>query len=33
MLKAGVDKPEAMRRLQVGDGNVRRAIEDSTAEV
>jgi hypothetical protein len=31
MLKAGVDKPEAMRRLEVGDGNVRRAIEDAKA--
>ena len=33
MLKAKVDKPEAMRRLQVGEGNVRRAIEDSTLEI
>jgi N-acetylmuramic acid 6-phosphate etherase len=33
MLKAGVDKPEAMRRLQIGDGNVRRAIEDSATEI
>jgi len=33
MLKAGVDKPEAMRRLQAGEGNVRRAIEDSTLEI
>lgn len=28
MLKAGVDKPEAVRRLANSDGNVRRAIED-----
>jgi N-acetylmuramic acid 6-phosphate etherase len=33
MLKAKVDKPEAMRRLQVGEGNVRRAIEDSTLDI
>lgn len=33
MLKAGVDKPEAMRRLQRSDGNVRRAIEDSVMEL
>jgi N-acetylmuramic acid 6-phosphate etherase len=28
MLKAGVDKPEAVRRLADSDGNVRRAIEN-----
>ncbi len=28
MLKAGVDKPEAVRRLADSDGNIRRAIED-----
>ena len=33
MLKAGVDKPEAMRRLQRSDGNVRRAIEDTVMEL
>ncbi len=33
MLKAGVDKPEAVRRLAKSDGNVRRAIEDSTLEL
>jgi N-acetylmuramic acid 6-phosphate etherase len=31
MLKAGVDKPEAMRRLDASDNNVRRAIEDAKA--
>jgi N-acetylmuramic acid 6-phosphate etherase len=31
MLKAGVDKPEAMRRLEASDNNVRRAIEDAKA--
>ncbi|HEX5235521.1 MAG TPA: N-acetylmuramic acid 6-phosphate etherase [Silvibacterium sp.] len=30
MLKAGVDKPEAVRRLAHSDGNVRVAIEDSS---
>jgi len=33
MLKAGVDKPEAVRRLAKSDGNVRRAIEDTTMEL
>jgi N-acetylmuramic acid 6-phosphate etherase len=33
MLKAGVDKPEAVRRLARAEGNVRRAIEDSTMDV
>ncbi len=33
MLKAGVDKPEAMRRLVQADGNVRRAIEDAVMEL
>jgi N-acetylmuramic acid 6-phosphate etherase len=33
MLKAGVDKPEAVRRLAKSDGNVRLAIEDSTMEL
>jgi N-acetylmuramic acid 6-phosphate etherase len=32
MLKAGVDKPEAVRRLARSDGNVRQAIEDSVIE-
>jgi N-acetylmuramic acid 6-phosphate etherase len=32
MLKAGVDKPTAIRRLKAGDGNVRRAIEDTPAD-
>jgi len=33
MLKAGVDKPEAVRRLARSDGNVRLAIEDTTMEL
>ena len=33
MLKAGVDKPEAVRRLARSDGNVRLAIEDTTLEL
>lgn len=33
MLKAGVDKMEAVRRLGKSDGNVRRAIEDSRLEL
>jgi N-acetylmuramic acid 6-phosphate etherase len=33
MLKAGVDKPEAVRRLARAEGNVRRAIEDSTMDI
>ena len=33
MLKAGVDKMEALRRLQKADGNVRLAIEDSRLEL
>ncbi|MGB7190522.1 MAG: N-acetylmuramic acid 6-phosphate etherase [Acidobacteriaceae bacterium] len=33
MLKAGVDKPEADRRLARSDGNVRLAIEDTTVEI
>jgi N-acetylmuramic acid 6-phosphate etherase len=33
MLKAGVDKQEAIRRLQRADGNVRRAIEDTTLDL
>jgi N-acetylmuramic acid 6-phosphate etherase len=33
MLKAGVDKQEAVRRLARSDGNVRRAIEDSTLDL
>jgi N-acetylmuramic acid 6-phosphate etherase len=33
MLKAGVDKPEALRRLQRANGNVRRAIEDTVMEL
>src|SRR5271155_1647955 len=33
MLKAGVDKPEAVRRLAKSDGNVRLAIEDTTLEL
>jgi N-acetylmuramic acid 6-phosphate etherase len=33
MLKAGVDKPEAVRRLAHSDGNVRLAIEDTTMEI
>lgn len=33
MLKAGVDKPEAVRRLAQADGNVRRAVEDTTMEL
>ena len=33
MLKAAVDKPEAVRRLAKSDGNVRLAIEDTTLEL
>ncbi len=33
MLKAGVDKPEAVRRLAKSDGNVRLAIEDHVLEL
>ena len=33
MLKAGVDKMEALRRLQKSDGNVRRAIENTSLEL
>jgi len=33
MLKAKVDKPEAVRRLARAEGNVRRAIEDSTMDI
>ena len=33
MLKAGVDKPEAVRRLSRSGGNVRLAIEDTTMEL
>jgi N-acetylmuramic acid 6-phosphate etherase len=33
MLKAGVDKPEAVRRLAKSDGNVRLAIEDNSQEL
>jgi N-acetylmuramic acid 6-phosphate etherase len=33
MLKANVDKPEAVRRLAKSDGNVRLAIEDTTLEI
>ncbi len=33
MLKAKVDKPEAVRRLARSDGNVRRAIEDTVLEL
>ncbi len=33
MLKAGVDKQEAVRRLARSDGNVRRAIEDATMDL
>jgi N-acetylmuramic acid 6-phosphate etherase len=33
MLKANVDKPEAVRRLARAEGNVRRAIEDSVMNV
>jgi N-acetylmuramic acid 6-phosphate etherase len=33
MLKAGVDKPEAVRRLARSDGNVRLAIEDTTIDL
>jgi N-acetylmuramic acid 6-phosphate etherase len=33
MLKAGVDKPEAVRRLARAEGNVRRAIEDSVMDI
>ena len=33
MLKAGVDKPEAVRRLAKAEGNVRRAIEDTVMDV
>jgi N-acetylmuramic acid 6-phosphate etherase len=33
MLKAAVDKPEAVRRLARSDGNVRLAIEDTTLEL
>jgi N-acetylmuramic acid 6-phosphate etherase len=32
MLKAGVDKPEAVRRLAKSDGNVRLAIEDTVSD-
>jgi N-acetylmuramic acid 6-phosphate etherase len=32
MLKARVDKPEAVRRLAKSEGNVRQAIEDNSAE-
>lgn len=33
MLKAGVDKPEAVRRLAKSDGNIRLAIEDTVADL
>ena len=33
MLKANVDKMEAVRRLQQSDGNVRLAIDDSRLEL
>ncbi len=33
MLKARVDKPEAVRRLAKSDGNVRLAIEDNVLEL
>jgi N-acetylmuramic acid 6-phosphate etherase len=33
MLKAGVDNPEAVRRLARSDGNVRLAIEDTTMDL
>jgi N-acetylmuramic acid 6-phosphate etherase len=33
MLKAGVDNPEARRRLARSDGNVRLAIEDTTMDL
>jgi N-acetylmuramic acid 6-phosphate etherase len=33
MLKAGVDSPEAVRRLARSDGNVRLAIEDTTMDL
>ncbi|HEX4007290.1 MAG TPA: N-acetylmuramic acid 6-phosphate etherase [Acidobacteriaceae bacterium] len=33
MLKANVDKPEAVRRLARAEGNVRRAIEDTTMDI
>jgi N-acetylmuramic acid 6-phosphate etherase len=33
MMKAGVDKPEAVRRLAHSDGNVRLAIEDTTLDL
>ena len=33
MLKAKVDKPEAVRRLAKSDGNVRLAIEDNVLEL
>jgi N-acetylmuramic acid 6-phosphate etherase len=33
MLKAGVDRPDAVRRLAKSDGNVRLAIEDTTLEL
>jgi N-acetylmuramic acid 6-phosphate etherase len=33
MLKAGVDKPEAVHRLAKSDGNVRQAIEDTSVEM
>ncbi len=33
MLKAGVDKPEAVRRLAKSDGNFRLAIEDTVLEL
>ena len=33
MLKAKVEKPEAVRRLARSDGNVRRAIEDNMLDI
>lgn len=33
MLKANVDKPEAVSRLDRAGGNVRRAIEDTTMDI
>ena len=33
MLKAAVDKPEAVRRLTRSDNNVRLAIEDTSTEI
>jgi N-acetylmuramic acid 6-phosphate etherase len=33
MLKANVDKPEAVRRLAKSDGNVRLAVEDNVLEL